>query len=64
MQNNPNIQDDFLAQQKANRAQSSIYLVNGIHLKGRIEAYNDQVILLKSDRGQMIYKHAIATIMS
>ena len=41
----------------------AIYLVNGIKLQGSIEAFDKKVILLKSNTSQMIYKHAISTIV-
>ncbi len=41
----------------------AIYLVNGIKLQGSIEAFDKKVILLKSNASQMIYKHAVSTIV-
>jgi host factor-I protein len=41
----------------------AIYLVNGIKLQGSIEAFDTKVILLKSNTSQMIYKHAVSTIV-
>jgi host factor-I protein len=41
----------------------AIYLVNGIKLQGSIEAFDQKVILLKSNTSQMIYKHAVSTIV-
>ena len=41
----------------------AIYLVNGIKLQGAIEAFDNTVILLKSNTSQMIYKHAVSTIV-
>ena len=41
----------------------AIYLVNGIKLQGSIEAFDAKVILLKSNTSQMIYKHAVSTIV-
>ena len=44
--------------------QVSVYLANGIQLVGRLEAFDQYVMLLKSPAGtQMIYKHAISTVV-
>jgi len=41
----------------------SIYLVNGIKLQGQIESFDQFVVLLKNSVSQMIYKHAISTVV-
>jgi host factor-I protein len=41
----------------------SIYLVNGIKLQGQIESFDQFVVLLKNTVSQMIYKHAISTVV-
>ena len=41
----------------------SIYLVNGIKLQGQIESFDQFVILLKNSVSQMVYKHAISTVV-
>jgi host factor-I protein len=41
----------------------SIYLVNGIKLQGQIDSFDQFVILLKNTVNQMVYKHAISTIV-
>ncbi len=41
----------------------SIYLVNGIKLQGQIESFDQFVVLLRNSVSQMIYKHAISTIV-
>ncbi|MGO2462521.1 MAG: RNA chaperone Hfq, partial [Ewingella sp.] len=41
----------------------SIYLVNGIKLQGQIESFDQFVILLKNTVSQMVYKHAISTVV-
>jgi host factor-I protein len=41
----------------------SIYLVNGIKLQGQIESFDQFVILLKNTVNQMVYKHAISTVV-
>jgi host factor-I protein len=58
-----NLQEAFLQALCAEHAAVSIYLVNGIKLQGKIESYDQMVIVLKSTVNQMIYKHAISTIV-
>ena len=41
----------------------SIFLVNGIKLQGQVESFDQFVILLRNTVNQMIYKHAISTIV-
>ena len=41
----------------------SIYLVNGVQLKGYIEKFDDDSLVLKNDIAQIIFKHAISTIV-
>jgi host factor-I protein len=41
----------------------SIYLVNGIKLQGVIESFDQFVVLLRNTVSQMVYKHAISTIV-
>ena len=41
----------------------SIYLVSGIKLQGQIESFDQFVILLKNAVSQMVYKHAISTVV-
>jgi host factor-I protein len=41
----------------------SIYLVNGIKLQGQIESFDQYVVLLKNTVTQMVYKHAISTVV-
>ncbi|HPV33067.1 MAG TPA: RNA chaperone Hfq, partial [Methylotenera sp.] len=41
----------------------SIYLVNGIKLQGQVDSFDQYVILLKNTVTQMVYKHAISTIV-
>ena len=46
-----------------NWSNDSIYLVNGIKLQGQIESFDQFVILLKNTVNQMVYKHAISTVV-
>ena len=41
----------------------SIYLVNGIKLQGQVDSFDQYVIILKNTVNQMVYKHAISTIV-
>lgn len=57
------LQDPFLNMLRKERVPVSIYLVNGIKLQGEIESFDQYVILLKKEITQMVYKHAISTIV-
>lgn len=57
------VQKFFLTTLQKQKSQISIFLCNGIRLKGYIGSFNDSVIILFGDTVQMIYKHAIATIL-
>ena len=57
------IQDPFLNNARKEKAPVSIFLVNGIKLQGQIESFDQFVIFLKNNVTQMVYKHAISTIV-
>lgn len=57
------LQDPFLNALRRDRVQVSIYLVNGIKLQGQIESFDQFVILLKNAVSQMVYKHAVSTVV-
>ncbi|UDG79511.1 RNA chaperone Hfq [Candidatus Steffania adelgidicola] len=57
------LQDPFLNTLRRERVPVSIYLVNGIKLQGQIESFDQFVILLKNTVSQMVYKHAISTVV-
>jgi host factor-I protein len=57
------LQDPFLNALRRENVAVSIYLVNGIKLQGQIDSFDQFVILLKSSVNQMVYKHAISTIV-
>ena len=59
-----NIQEPFLNALRKEGTPVSIYLVNGIKLQGKIESYDSFIILLKNGSSQIVYKHAISTIVS
>jgi len=57
------LQDPFLNALRKENVPVSIYLVNGIKLQGQIDSFDQFVILLKNSVNQMVYKHAISTIV-
>jgi len=57
------LQDPFLNVLRKERIPVSIYLVNGIKLQGQVESFDQFVVLLKNTVSQMIYKHAISTVV-
>ena len=57
------LQDPYLNILRKERVPVSIYLVNGIKLQGQIESFDQFVVLLKNTVSQMVYKHAISTVM-
>ena len=63
MSKGQNLQDPFLNALRKERVPVSIYLVNGIKLQGQVESFDQFVVLLKNAVSQMVYKHAISTIV-
>jgi host factor-I protein len=57
------LQDPFLNALRKERVPVSIYLVNGIKLQGQIDSFDQFVVLLRNTVSQMVYKHAISTIV-
>jgi host factor-I protein len=57
------LQDPFLNTLRKEHVPVSIYLVNGIKLQGQIDSFDQYVVLLKNTVTQMVYKHAISTIV-
>ena len=57
------LQDPFLNALRKERVPVAIYLVNGIKLQGLVESFDQFVVLLKNNVSQMVYKHAISTIV-
>ncbi len=57
------LQDPYLNILRKERVPVSIFLVNGIKLQGQIESFDQFVILLKNTVSQMVYKHAISTVV-
>jgi host factor-I protein len=57
-----NLQDLFLNQLRRERIPVTIYLTNGVRLRGLIKGFDNFVILLKDANEQLIYKHAVSTV--
>ena len=57
------LQDPFLNALRKERIPVAIYLVNGIKLQGQIDSFDQFVVLLKNSVNQMVYKHAISTVV-
>ncbi len=63
MTKNKSLQDPFLNALRKEGVPVSVYLTNGIKLQGQIESFDQFVVLLKNTVSQMIYKHAISTVV-
>ena len=63
MSKGQNLQDPFLNVLRKEHVPVSIYLVNGIKLQGKIDSFDQYVVMLKNTISQMVYKHAISTIV-
>ncbi|MCK4258326.1 MAG: RNA chaperone Hfq [Halanaerobiales bacterium] len=64
MKNQFNLQDSFLNQVRRDNISVTIFLVNGFQLKGLVRGFDNFTIILDSDgKQQMVYKHAISTII-
>ncbi len=57
------LQEPFLNALRKERVPVAIYLVNGIKLTGQIDSFDQFVVLLRNSVNQMVYKHAISTIV-
>ena len=61
---NQNVQDVFLNHVRKNRISVTVFLVNGVKLKGTVSRFDNFCILLRRDnQSQLVYKHAISTVM-
>ncbi len=64
MQKTQNIQDMFLNQARKEKLAVTMFLMNGFQLRGVIRAFDGFTVILDSDgKQQMIYKHAISTVV-
>ena len=63
MSKGPSLQDSFLNALRKEKVPVSIFLVNGIKLHGVVDAFDQYVVMLKNAVTQMVYKHAISTVV-
>ena len=63
MSKGQSLQDPFLNMLRKEKVPVAIYLVNGIKLQGQIDSFDQFVVLLKNTVNQMVYKHAISTVV-
>ena len=63
MAKSQSLQDPFLNTLRKEKVPVSIYLVNGIKLQGQIDSFDQFVVLLRNSVNQMVYKHAISTVV-
>jgi host factor-I protein len=64
MQKNYNLQDFFLNQARKERVPLTIFLMNGVQMKGQVRGFDNFIVIIESDgKQQMVYKHAISTII-
>jgi len=57
------LQDNYLNQLRKDKMPVIVYLTNGVRLKGTIKGFDSFVILLKDASQQLVYKHAVSTIV-
>lgn len=57
------LQDTFLQELVKDKVNVSIFLINGIKLHGIIDTFDEKVVMLKNNITQMVYKHAISTVV-
>ena len=59
-----NLQDYFLNQARKEKIPLTIFLMNGVQMKGIVRGFDSFVVVIESDgRQQMVYKHAISTMI-
>ena len=63
MSKNQTLQEPFLNALRKSKQSVSIYLVSGIKLQGQVDSFDQYVVVLKNTVNQMVYKHAISTIV-
>jgi host factor-I protein len=64
MQKQQNLQDQFLNQARRERMLVTMFLMNGFQLRGVIRGFDAFVVIVDSEgKQQMIYKHAISTVV-
>lgn len=60
---NTNLQDTYLNVLRKEKMNVTVYLMNGVRLKGMIKAFDSFVIILQEQKQQLIYKHAVSSIV-
>ena len=64
MSDKQNLQDVFLNHLRKNKVPLTLFLINGVKLQGIVTGFDNFCILLKRDaQSQLVYKHAISTVM-
>lgn len=64
MKSTINLQDVFLNQVRKEKTSITVFLVNGFQIKGIVKGFDSYIIVIESEgKQQMIYKHAISTIV-
>jgi len=64
MQKTPNYQDQFLALARREKSLVTVFLMNGFQMRGCVRGFDSFVVMLESEgKQQMIFKHAISTIV-
>ncbi|OCL26243.1 RNA chaperone Hfq [Orenia metallireducens] len=59
-----NLQDTFLNEVRKEKIKVTIFLINGVRLAGLVEGFDNFTVILSADgKQEMIYKHAISTIV-
>lgn len=61
--NKQQLQDTFLNQLRKDKTPTAVFLVNGIKLQGKIDSFDQYVVFLENGVKQMIFKHAISTVV-
>jgi len=57
------LQDNFLQDLRESKTLVALFLVNGIRLQGQVEFFDNYIVAVKSTTTQLVYKHAISTIV-
>jgi host factor-I protein len=64
LEKNQNLQDVFLNHIRKNKTPVTVFLVNGVKLQGIVSWFDNFCVLLRRDgHSQLVYKHAISTVM-
>jgi host factor-I protein len=63
MSKGQSLQDPFLNALRKEKVPVSVFLVNGIKLQGKVDSFDQFVIFLKNNVSQMVYKHAVSTVV-